>query len=262
LYTSPTLAQDIIIPYRMQYPSALQFNDPRCHPAARSLREKMDEHKFSRVKVLALVAHSTRWVTLAASVIAIVLSMVTLYSNYWDTGSLQVYYPKEFSVDVKNNSYLCPYFPVTLFDTAPASNAKVVNEIVLRSRIIPGEDQYVDHDWSYFERYMSTLDYNKTYPDNKTDLTLPDQLVYDGRVLPFSILGKQSLTRLIYFKCAIHLAPTSAPSRLEVVVQIGTAEGELITAPPHSYDIPQSFFAQYNNSSETGSLTESANQKK
>ena len=145
-----------------------------------------------------MLKQPSTWTSLAA----ILVSLFTFYSTNLDNGAIQIYLPEQVFVQFGSNSNFCFRVPVVLYNTAPQNKWKTVREMSINARL-SGESAPPNHNWNTLLRFVSKYEFEINYPE-LAQKNASDYAVYDSRVVPISISGKESASKLVDFDCAKH----------------------------------------------------------
>jgi hypothetical protein len=131
------------------------------------------------------------WLSLSAAV----LSVITFYLVQANPGTLEVVLPANVGLRLRADG-LELLVPMTLTNTGAARNHRHIITMVafLRQKEKPIASLRWESEWTF----LGYLEFNRKYPGHKEG-EHEDYIDYVSRVVPFVLVGGQSLTKLIKF---------------------------------------------------------------
>ena len=138
-------------------------------------------------------------IPLALSVIAVLLSSVSIYLVQFNKGSLKILLPDKMAIGLNSSGKIAIVLPLTFTSTgAPRQGIEVLKVwIDVFSTSEPG--QALTAYWMYESAYMHRLEFLKNYPEEKDrDTGQEDFLVYSKRAFPFHLEGGKSTSKAYY----------------------------------------------------------------
>lgn len=142
-------------------------------------------------------------ISLVVAFISMVASFFTFYFTNVFPGELQVIFPDNvgFSYDLDRIYIL---IPITFANAGSARSRVQVNEIAATIKVLPNGPALHTR-WDYAAYYLSNQEYYARYkewvdkykPNVKFDSE--DQLMYEGRAVPFQVIGGAFISKLYRF---------------------------------------------------------------
>lgn len=165
--------------------------------------------------------------SLIISIIAVLLSGISIYLVQFNQGNLKVLFPDKLGIGYKNENFNF-VLPVTFTNSGASRQGKdILNVWVdLSSTSVPGT---IRADWKFEVGFMHKIDYFKNHPNEKfrDNNDTEDFLVYNTRAYPFYIEGGRSIFKSYYLEQSDGELPTKGLENLVLTLHIQTGRGEI-----------------------------------
>ena len=145
-------------------------------------------------------------ISFLVAVISMAASLFTLYSTYWFPGELKVTlpYPGD-NIGFSYDDRVKILIPISFTNTGSTRSRAQVYEIKAIISTPDGNKTKFETRWDYAASYISNQEYLIRYKagngGHKDDFKFDseDQLLYEGRAVPFQVIGGVFITKLYVF---------------------------------------------------------------
>jgi len=165
------------------------------------------------------------WISLSACII----SLLTFFLVYADKGRIKILLPYSVGIGISSETNdLDIVVPATFSNTGAP---RTMRHILLITGHVSSLDESVHLDngplwWTYENKFVGEEEFFRRYPTKKNDGDKRDYIVYEGRAIPFTLKGDESITKIMELEMpGTH--PDVVPGEFKIELILHTESGNV-----------------------------------
>ena len=185
----------------------------------------MDDHESSRLRDW--LPGLNTWLAL----LAIIVSLISLYWAELRLGSLEVHLPEEVGIMLNDDGTVDLLVSVLFHNSGAPARNRIVR--VITASLTDQNNQTLSFRWRDTWRFIGRVEFESLYPNFRARQTTPeDYILYEDRNIPFVVAGQASESRLLHLTPdpAARSSLDSETGTFDMILVVETLDGTITTA--------------------------------